>query len=152
MRPTPVLACALLLACAGAPSCAGRGSAAPRSTTPAWKRSCEAYATGPVTFTYQDAPGGAAVLYRAPGSERGLRERAREIARFHNGSAAKNGALHDLSSIPHRASVEDIDGGAKLVLRVKTPRTDDLDRLRWNVQQDVALKQRGGCQSGMEAL
>jgi len=127
-------------------------AAAQTPPVPAWKRRCEAYATGPVEITYEDAPGGSAVIYRSPGSEAGLRERAREVAKFHNSSAAKTGVLHDLSSVPHRVDVEDIEGGVKLVVRAKSVRTTDLDRLRWSVQQDVQMKQKDGCQSGQEAL
>ena len=154
MRLNGVLVYALLLVgCvpAAVPSADPRAPAQPRQL-PAWQRPCAAYATGPVAIEYQDAPGGAAIIYRAPGSESGLRARAREVAQFHNSSAAKNGVLHDLSSVPHRTDVEDIDGGVKIVLRAKSVRTTDLDRLRWSVQQDVQMKQKGGCQSGQEAL
>jgi hypothetical protein len=152
VRRNILIACTLPLI---AFACAPRSAVEPAGAAarlPAWKQSCQAYAAGPVELEYRDAPGGAAVIYRTRASQQRLRERADEVARFHNSSAAKTGTLHDLSSIPHRAYVEDVDGGVKLVLVAKTPRKDDLDRLRWNVQQDVSIMQRRGCQSGQEAL
>lgn len=152
MRTIVEICCALmLLGCASVPPGHER-NASQQAQRPAWKRSCEEYAQGPVAIDYQDAPGGAAVLYRAQGGERGLRERAEQIARFHNSSAGKVGALRDLSSVPHRAHVEEVDGGVKLVLTVKTLLRTDLERMRWSVQQDVFTMQKKGCQSGHEAL
>lgn len=152
MKRYAITTCALaLLGCAGTT----RVSESPKQesdTLPAWKRSCEEYAQAPVTIEYQDASGGGAVLYRTEGNAQGLRERAEEIARFHNNATAKLGELHDLYSIPHRASVEPIEGGAKLVLVPKHMQRRDLEELRRHVQQDVFIMQRHGCESGQEAL
>jgi hypothetical protein len=128
------------------------GATASPQPPPAWKRSCLDYAEGPITVDYQDSPNGASVIYRAKHGGEGLRVRAEEIARLHNGSASKAGVLRDLSSVPHTARVESVDGGVKLVLMVKTPRTSDLERMRWAVQQNVSVMQRQGCQAGWEAL
>lgn len=143
----------VLLGCAHAPGQAARaGGATTRQPLPAWKRSCLDYAQGPISIDYQDAPNGASVIYRAKHGGEGLRVRAEEIARLHNGSTSKAAALHDLSSVPHTAHVEPVDGGAKLVLVVKTLRTSDVERMRWAVQQNVFAMQRRGCQASWEAL
>jgi len=124
----------------------------PQGVPPAWKRSCLDYTPGPVSIDYQDAPNGASVIYRAGEGSAGLRVRADEIARFHNEPGSKIGDLHVLSSVPHRAHVEAIEGGVKLVLTAKSLRISDLGRLQRAVQQDVFVMQSRGCQAGQEAL
>jgi hypothetical protein len=81
-----------------------------------------------------------------------LRVRTAEVARFHNGGAAKVPALHELYHLPHRASVVPLEDGAQLVLVPKRAHPQDLDELRRNVQQEVFNMQRNGCGSGQEAL
>jgi len=119
---------------------------------PAWQRSCEEYAGAPVALEYQDGSGGAAVLYRTRGSVQGLRQRIAQVAAFHNGAGHKAPDMHDLYHIPHRAYVEDIEGGAKLVLVPKSMAPRLLDELRRNVQQEVTRMQKHGCQHSQEAL
>ncbi|HEX6242364.1 MAG TPA: hypothetical protein VFZ61_15740 [Polyangiales bacterium] len=119
---------------------------------PAWKRSCTEYARAPVSVEYEDASGGAAVVYRTRGDVAALRQRTHEVAQFHNSSEAKLGALHDLSAIPHRARVEEVEDGARLVLTPKGARPQLLDALRLQVQQETFTLRRRGCGSGQEAL
>jgi hypothetical protein len=145
-------------------SCAGATSPAPRAAResavvadagvppPAWKRRCEEYAGAPVKVGYQDASGGAAVLYRTKGDVRALRARTAEIADFHNGSRPKTPALHDLSNVPHYAYVEEIPEGAKLVLIPKGLDPRLLEKLRRTVQQEVTNMRKRGCGGGQEAL
>ena len=157
MRRSRGLLCALALV-----GCASQGGPRPpvqrtsraehEEPKPAWRRTCTEYARAPVAISYQDAPGGAAVLYRTPGDAQALRTRTEEVAQFHNGGAAKIPALHDLYHVPHRASVEPLDDGAMLVLVPKHPDVRDLDTLRRNVQQEVFNMQRKGCGRGQEAL
>ncbi len=139
-----------LLACA-----APRGSQSATTNekeTPAWRRSCSELAGAPVSIEYEDTPGGAAVVYRTKGDVAALRWRTQEVARFHNSAQSKLGALHDLSAIPHRARVEPVEDGARLLLVVKSVRRQALDALRVHVQQDVFTLQRTGCGTGQEAL
>lgn len=125
---------------------------AARREVPVWRRSCTEYARAPVRVDYQDAPGGAAVIYRTKGDVAALLRRTREIGQFHNSSRSKLGALHDLSSIPHRAYVEPLKDGARLVLVSKGPPRQRTDALRMQVQQEVFNLQRRGCGTGQEAL
>jgi hypothetical protein len=149
---TRTLALALsVLGCSHASAVPASGPTT-RQPLPAWKRSCLDYAQGPISIEYQDAPNGASVIYRAKDGGEGLRVRAEEIARLHNGSTSRAGSLHDLSSVPHTARVESVDRGVKLVLLVKTLRTSHLERMRWAVQQNVLVMQRQGCQASWEAL
>ncbi len=157
MRSSRVLLCALaLLGCGSQASkraaLQGASRAEHDERKPAWRRTCTEYARAPVAIIYQDAPGGAAVLYRTQGDAQALRVRTEQVARFHNGGAAKIPALHELYHLPHRASVEALDDGAKLVLVPKHPEARDLDELRRNVQQEVFNMQRKGCGRGQEAL
>jgi hypothetical protein len=105
-----------------------------------------------VEIAYQDASGGAAVIYRTKGDVDALRARTAEVASFHNSGAAKGPVLHDLASIPHNARVESMEGGAKLVLTPKRLSLHDLEALRRNVQQEVLIMQKRGCGRGQEAL
>jgi hypothetical protein len=159
VRPQ-LVAAALLFSLA---SCAGAASPAPRARPeppvsdagvqpPAWKRRCEEYAGAPVKVSYQDASGGAAVIYRTKGDVRGLRARTDEIASFHNGSRSKTPAVHDLSNVPHYAYVEDVSEGAKLVLIPKGVDPRLLEKLRRTVQQEVTNMRERGCGGGQEAL
>jgi hypothetical protein len=136
-------------ACASARATPPAGGKAPK---PAWKRSCTEYARAPVSIEYEDAAGGAAVVYRTQGDVAALRLRTREVAQFHNSSELKLGALHDLSAIPHRAVVEELEDGARLVLISKGVRPQLLDALRLQVQQETFTLQRRGCGTGQEAL
>ena len=133
-----------LLACA-----VSAGNPQPR---PAWKRGCTEYARAPVSIAYEDAPGGAAVVYRSRGNVAALRRRTHEVAAFHNDATTKVGALHDLYAIPHRAYVEEIEGGAKLILVAKGARPQLMDALRVQVQQETLMLRRRGCGTGQEAL
>ena len=137
-----VLACSLQTA-------SPRTQPAPK---PAWKRSCTEYAGAPVQIDYEDASGGAAVVYRSQGDVAALRRRTHEVAAFHNSAAPKVGALHDLYAIPHRAYVEEVEGGARLVLVPKGARRQLLDYLRLQVQQEALNMRRLGCEAGQEAL
>jgi hypothetical protein len=125
------------------------GQPAPK---PAWKRSCTEYAHAPVDVTYEEAVGGAAVVYQTGGDVAALRQRTHEVAEFHNSSRSKVRALHDLFAIPHRAQAEDIEHGARLTLVPKSVRPRDLESLRINVQQEVFTLRRRGCGTGQEAL
>lgn len=148
MRRVCAFFCLSLLACAlNAASPPGQ-----RAPKPAWKRSCTEYAGAPVRIDYEDASGGAAVLYRSQGDVAALRRRTREVAAFHNSAKPKAGALHDLYAIPHRAYVEDVEGGARLVLVPKSARRQFLDNLRLQVQQETLNMRRLGCGAGQEAL
>jgi hypothetical protein len=161
MRLPLVLVSTLLLVL---PGCAAASRTPPRAATqpfdpatqgvpkPAWKRSCREYAGAPVDITYQDASGGAAVVYRTKGNVERLRERTEEVARFHNSAAGKAPDLHDLYRIPHNARVENLSGGAKLVLVPKSLDPSLLEDLRRNVQQEVSNMRRKGCGRGQEAL
>lgn len=161
MSVPAILASTLLLLL---PACASGWTTPPRAGTqpldraaqdaskPAWKRSCREYAGAPVEITYQDASGGAAVLYRTKGNVERLRERTQEVARFHNSAGPKAPDLHDLYRIPHNAYVENFSGGAKLVLVPKSVSRSRLEDLRRNVQQEVSIMQKRGCGRGQEAL
>jgi hypothetical protein len=148
MWPGRALLCLGLLGCATNAADA-RGRAGEK---PAWKRSCTAYARAPVGVHYEDAPGGAAVVYRTQGDVAALRQRTREVAQFHNSAASKLGALHDLFAIPHRAHVEEVEDGARLVLVPKGARPQRVDALRVQVQQETMMLRRRGCGTGQEAL
>lgn len=145
MRFGSVLLCLCLLACAAK-------TVSPKAPQPAWKRGCTEYARAPVAIDYEDTPGGAGVVYQTRGDVTALRKRTREVAKFHNSATAKVGALHDLFAIPHRAHVEDVEGGARLVLVPKGVRFSMLDVLRVQVQQEVLTLRRRGCGAGQEAL
>jgi hypothetical protein len=122
------------------------------SPKPAWKRSCTEYARAPVRIDYEDASGGAALVYRTRGDVTALRQRTLEVAEFHNSTGSKIGALHDLFAIPHRAYVEEVKGGTKLILVPKGVRPQQLDALRVQVQQETLNMRRRGCGTGQEAL
>jgi hypothetical protein len=148
MRRARTLFVLTLLACATQP-------VTPRAqplVKPAWKRSCTEYARAPVSIDYEDASGGAAVIYRSQGDVAALRQRTREVAAFHNSAQPKIGALHDLFAIPHRAHVEELEDGAKLILVPKSARRQLLDSLRIQVQQETLTMRRRGCGTGQEAL
>jgi hypothetical protein len=138
--------------------CAGGQSPAPQSTgeepveKPAFMRDCDLYAEAPVEIGYEDITGGAAVLYRTSGNVARLRERTQEVAKFHSGTQGKSRWLHDLRAIPHHATAEDIEGGAKLLLVSDRARPAYQDSLRKNVQQEVWTMQKKGCGAGREAL
>jgi hypothetical protein len=140
------------LLCLSLLACATNATGARGAAKPAWKRSCTEYARAPVGVHYEDAPGGAAVVYRTRGDVAALRQRTREVAHFHNSAASKVGALHDLFAIPHRAHVEEVDEGARLVLVAKGARPQRLDALRLQVQQETLTLRRRGCGTGQEAL
>lgn len=123
-----------------------------RVKPPAWRRSCTSYAKAPVHIDYQDASGGAAVLYTTRGDVAALRERTQKVAEFHNSSQPKLGAMHELYHLPHQAYVENLPQGAKLVLVSKRIDLASLAELRRNVQQEVLNMQRRGCGTGQEAL
>ncbi len=146
---------ALLLGCASCRAYGANSASVPgerRQHLPAWRRGCREYAKAPVSISYQDAPGGAAVFYRTAGDAAALRARTEEVARFHNGGKAKIPALHELYHLPHRAFVEPLKDGAKLLLVPKRPDPSDLEVLRRNVQQEVFNMQRSDCGHGQEAL
>jgi hypothetical protein len=113
---------------------------------------CDVYAEAPVEIGYEDITAGAAVLYRTGGNVVRLRERTQEVAKFHNGSQGKSRWLHDLRRIPHHASAEEIEGGAKLLLVADRARPASQDALRKYVQQEVWTMQKKGCGAGHEAL
>jgi len=146
----------LFCACVPAPASTASNSTATGTEQPApkpaWKRSCTEYARAPVNVTYEEAVGGAAVVYTTQGDVAALRQRTREVAEFHNSSKSKVRALHDLFAIPHRAQAEDIEHGARLTLVPKSVRPRDLESLRINVQQEVFTLRRRGCGTGQEAL
>jgi hypothetical protein len=119
---------------------------------PAWQRSCTEYARAPVNIRFEDAPGGAAVVYRSQGNAAALRRRTREVAAFHNSEASKVEALQELFEIPHWAYVEDVNGGAKLILVPKDALPHLLVALRLEVQQETLMLRRHGCGTGPEAL
>lgn len=156
MRWCAAALCALFVSgCGGSPHGQQRTvgtNATAEEAKPAFKRSCSEYAGAPVAITYEDAPGGAAVLYRTQGNVEKLRERTEHVARFHNDSTSKTPWLHDLYSIPHRAYVSPLPDGAKLVLIAKGIAKRRQDELRSHVQQDVWIMQRKGCGAGQEAL
>jgi hypothetical protein len=136
--------------------CAGKQSPAPEGAKeapldkPAFMTGCDVYAEAPVQIGYEDATGGAAVLYHTAGNIAKLRERTNEVAAFHNGSQGKTAYLHDLRAIPHTASVEEIEDGAKLTLVSTRPRSQDA--LRKHLQQEVWTMQKQGCGASHEAL
>jgi len=119
---------------------------------PPFMGSCEKYAEAPVELGYEDTTAGAAVIYRTRGNVARLRERTREVAAFHNSSVGKTRWLHDLRSVAHSASVEDVEGGAKLTLLVTRIRPGAQDLLRIHVQKEVSNMQKQGCQVSHEAL
>lgn len=147
-----VLAMVWLLACAAPRGSQSAVANEKEQEKPVWRRSCSEFARAPVSLEYEDTPGGAAVVYRTKGDVAALRWRTHEVARFHNSAQSKLGALHDLSAIPHRARVEPVEDGARLLLLVKSVRRQALDALRMHVQQDVFTLQRTGCGTGQEAL
>ena len=124
-------------------------TATPEGEPPAWKRSCSREGEPRAKVEYEDAPGGAAVIYTTEGDPTYLRERAVEVARYHNTAAPARG-MHDLADVPHTAMIEYIEHGVRLTLF--TSARDDVEELRINVQQDVWAKQKRGCAAGQEAL
>jgi hypothetical protein len=95
-----------------------------------------------------EAEGGAAIVYKT--SEQGqvdeLRKRVRMMAEAHNQRAQQGvPAVGEVPALaPARASVEDVDGGAKMVLTAIDPA--DAASVREHVQQRVAVMQKtGGC-------
>lgn len=155
MRAALGVLCLLGASCGGAGSPSARfvGDVSDAGTQPpAWKRRCEEYAGAPVRVSYEDASGGAAVLYRTKGDVAALRARTAEIARAHNSARLGPPALHDLFPIPHSAHVEELRDGAKLVLIPKSANPRLLADLRRNVQQEVNNMQKRGCGRGQEAL
>lgn len=140
--------CLSLAACATSPE-------TPRTQAPqrqAWERSCTEYARAPVSVRFEDVPGGAAVVYRSQGNLAALRQRTREIADFHNSPTSNVGAPHDLFEVPHRAYVEEVKDGARLVLMPNSTRPQLLDALRLEVQEETLMLRRHGCGTGPEAL
>lgn len=125
------------------------GSVTAEGERPAWKRSCSREGEPRAKVEYEDAPGGATVIYTTHGDPTYLRERAVEVARYHNGAAPTRG-MHDLADVPHTAMIEYIDQGVRLTLFASA--RDDVEELRINVQQDVWAKQKRGCAAGQEAL
>jgi hypothetical protein len=103
----------------------------------------------PVEIAYRDAPGGGSVLFATDGSPDALRARVEQLAEFHNSNDTQL-AMHDLYSIPHRAKVEPLERGAKLILTASA--NNDEDALRKSVQQDVEQLKAHGCIASEEAL
>lgn len=103
-----------------------------------WKGSCAALPDTPVRVSYQDTSGGAAVLFATDGDPEPLRERVEEVARHHDQPTAR-----DLYDLPHTATVQDTEDGAKLTLTASA--FNDMDALRRHVQKDVWAMQRSDC-------
>jgi hypothetical protein len=147
----------LLCACAGTQQPAPQGTAQAQSEEeplekPPFMGSCELYAEAPVTLSFENATAGAAIIYQTTGNVARLRERTQEVAKFHNGTLGKTRYLHDLRMIEHSATVEDVEGGAKLTLLVDRVRPGAQDSLRNHVQQEVTNMQKLGCEASHEAL
>lgn len=117
----------------------------------AWARVCEGEPGAPVHINYEDASGGAAVLFTTQGDPSPLQEHAEQVARLHN-RGARELSGNDLSEVrlPHTAEVEQLQNGAKLTLLPRRP--TDLDGLRRHVQQDITWMKRHGCTTSTEVL
>ncbi len=114
-------------------------------------RVCQSEKGAPVGIRYEDAAGGAAVLFTTPGDPTPLREQAEALARARN-HYENELELQDQSELrlPHTAAVQAVEHGAKLTLVPRRPM--DLDGLRRHVQQDVTQLQTHGCTGGARAL
>ena len=90
-----------------------------------------------------DTADGVAVAFTTTGDVGALREHVRHMAAMHEREANRAGASAHMPMVPSTARVEDIDGGARIVLTPRQP--DQLAALRGHVHDHADRMARGEC-------
>jgi hypothetical protein len=133
-------------------------SAPPPNTQHTGGQMCSMMQMAGANVVTSDTSDGAAVAFTTTGDVAELRAHVREMAEMHNGMAGMHhgedmhggmgsgdmhGGMMRMQMVPSRASVEDIPGGARLVLIPTDP--SQLTTLRAQAREHVAMMEKGKC-------